>query len=125
MNTYLQVLQKYAVFGGRAPRNEYWMFFLFNILIAMGIGLFCGVLKGLAHVDLTFLIHLYSLALLCPGLAVGIRRLHDTNRSGWWMLLSGIPLIGSIILLVFMCQDSTPADNNFGPNPKAVTMNVW
>jgi uncharacterized membrane protein YhaH (DUF805 family) len=68
-----------------------------------GIGLLSGI---------------YSLAVLIPGIAVSVRRLHDTNRSGWWLLISLIPLIGAIVLLVFMVQDSQEGDNQYGPNPK-------
>ncbi|TJY41720.1 DUF805 domain-containing protein [Cohnella pontilimi] len=62
---------------------------------------------------------LYALAILLPSLAVSVRRLHDTGRSGWWLLIGLIPLIGAIILLVFTCQDSQPGDNRYGPNPRS------
>jgi uncharacterized membrane protein YhaH (DUF805 family) len=120
MNYYVDVIRKYAVFSGRAPRKEYWMFFLCNMIVAVVIAFPIGLLKGFAHIDLTIIVHLYTLALLCPGIAVAMRRLHDTNRSGLWMLLSLIPLVGPIILLVFMASEGTPGDNNFGPNPKAI-----
>lgn len=120
MNTYLEVLKKYAVFSGRAPRKEYWMFALFNVIISFGLGLLFGIISGVANTDLSMLAHLYTLAVLCPSIGVGIRRLHDTGRAGWWMLLAFIPLVGPIVLLVFMCMDSEPGDNRFGPNPKMI-----
>jgi uncharacterized membrane protein YhaH (DUF805 family) len=117
---YLEVLKKYAVFGGRARRKEYWMFFLSNlvisfvlILIDILIGTFspqgsAGLLQGL-----------YSLVVLIPSIAVTVRRLHDTGRSGWWILIALIPFIGGIVLLIFMALDSEPGANQYGLNPKA------
>lgn len=122
MGTYIEVLKKYAVFSGRAPRKEYWMFFLFNIIIAFGLGIVFGILKGMANIDLLWISNIYSLAVLCPGIAVGVRRLHDIDKSGWWLLLAFIPFLGAIALIVMYCMDSTPGDNRFGPNPKAITM---
>ncbi|MFA5185060.1 MAG: DUF805 domain-containing protein [Patescibacteria group bacterium] len=120
MNYYLEVLKKYAVFTGRATRAEYWYFFLFNILASIAIGIVVAVIKSASNdvLNLSLLGNLYSLAVLCPGLAVGIRRLHDTNRSGWWILIGLIPLIGTIILIVFLATDSQPGSNQYGPNPK-------
>ena len=89
------------------------MFFLFNLLIAIGIAIVEGLI-GLPG----FIGVLYSLAVLVPGLAAGARRLHDTNRSGWWQLIAFIPLIGAIVLIVFWAQDSQPGDNQYGANPK-------
>jgi len=112
MSWYLAVLKKYAVFGGRARRKEYWMFVLVNALIAVGL----GVLDG----DQGVLAGLYSLAVLVPSLAVSVRRLHDTNRSGWWLLIALIPLAGAIVLLVFTLQDSDRIENRYGPSPKYI-----
>jgi uncharacterized membrane protein YhaH (DUF805 family) len=116
MNWYLDVLKKYAVFSGRARRKEYWMFCLFNIIIAL-------VLSALGWIAsfLSILSFIYVLAVLIPGIAVSIRRLHDTSRSGWWLLIGLVPLIGAIVLLVFMVQDSQAGENQYGPNPKAAT----
>ncbi len=116
MNWYLTVLRKYAVFSGRACREEYWMFVLFNVIITFVL---CGIellVGGPGVVGA-----LYSLAVLIPSIAVTVRRLHDTNRSGWWLLIGLIPLIGSIVLLVFMVQGSQPDENQYGSNPKAAT----
>ena len=119
MNWYLEVLKKYAVFSGRARRKEYWFFALFNFLFAMAIGFVDGLMgtfnpaTGIGTLGL-----IYALAVLIPGIAVTVRRLHDTDRSGWWLLIILIPLIGAIVLLVFMVFDSKPGQNQYGPNPK-------
>jgi len=121
MNWYLDVLKtKYAQFSGRARRKEYWMFFLFNILISIGLTIIDSITGTLSEAGgIGLLSGLYSLAVLVPGIAVTVRRLHDTERSGLWILIILLPLIGAIVLLVFMCLDGTPADNRFGPSPKA------
>lgn len=116
MNWYLEVLKKYAVFNGRARRAEYWMFFLFNLIIAFVLGFVEGLVGGPGVIGL-----LYSLAVLIPGIAVSARRLHDTDRSGWWLLIAFVPLIGAIVLLVFMIQDSQSGQNRYGANPKEAT----
>jgi uncharacterized membrane protein YhaH (DUF805 family) len=113
MDWYLAVLKKYADFSGRARRKEYWMFALVNLVIAVVLG---GV--GMAAKPFTWLYILYVVGTFIPSLAVGVRRLHDTGRSGWNWLLLLIPLVGAIILIVFLCQDSAPGDNKYGPNPK-------
>lgn len=114
MNWYLEVLKKYAVFSGRAHRKEYWMFFLFNIIIAMLIGLvtgFTGAILGIGTALSDPASAIYSLAILVPSIAVGVRRMHDIGRSGWWILFP-------VVNLVFLCLDSQPGDNEYGPNPK-------
>ena len=116
MDWYLAVLKKYAVFSGRARRKEFWMYILFYFIIAVVLGIIDGVI-GTGGI----LGGLYGLALLVPTLAVSVRRLHDTNRSGWFILIGLIPLIGWIILLVFYCMDSQAGDNQYGPYPKAGT----
>jgi uncharacterized membrane protein YhaH (DUF805 family) len=121
MNWYLEVLRKYAVFSGRARRKEYWMFFLFNLIIFFVLGLIEGFLRIAPQISGSVLATIYALGVLIPGIAVGVRRLHDTNRSGWWLLISLVPLIGAIVILVFMVQDSQPGDNQYGQNPKTAT----
>jgi len=113
MNWYIEVLKKYAVLSGRARRKEYWMFFLFNVIIGLVLG-FIEALAGGPGV----IAGIYSLAVLIPGVAVFVRRLHDTGRSGWWFFIAFVPLVGGIILLVYMVQDSQQGDNQYGPNPK-------
>jgi len=115
MNYYLDVLKKYTVFSGRAGRKEYWMFFLFHLIITFVLVLFAEFIKSR-----TFLPTLYGLAVLLPSLAVFVRRLHDTNHSGWWWFISFIPIVGSIVLLIFLVKDSQPGENQYGPNPKEV-----
>ena len=119
MSWYLEVLQKYAVFSGRARRKEYWMFFLINLIISIvliAIDSLIGTFRPQAGVGL--LQGLYSLAVLIPSLAVTVRRLHDIGRSGWWILIGLIPVIGGIVLLIFALLDSEPGANEYGPNPK-------
>lgn len=99
--------RNYANFNGRARRSEYWYFILLNGLVSL-----------LGATPLFPLVGLYSLAVLVPSLAAGARRLHDTGRSGLWLLLLLIPLVGEIILIVWMCEDSKPGPNQYGPDPK-------
>ncbi len=118
MNWYLAVLKKYAVFQGRARRQEYWYFFLFNIVIAIALGMLDGILDTPGTPESGLLSTLYSLAILVPSIAVGVRRLHDSGRKGWWMLIGLLPLIGALVLLYFFIQDSQPGSNEYGENPK-------
>lgn len=107
------------MFKGRARRKEYWYFVLFNTIISILLSLIdTYVLETNAETGVGILGGLYSLAVFLPSLGVLIRRLHDTGRSGWWIFINLIPLIGSIILLVFLVEDSKPGDNQYGPNPK-------
>ena len=118
MSWYLAVLKKYAVFNGRARRKEYWMFYLVNVLIIIGLILLDDLLGLPQAADIGPLGGLYLVLVLLPAIAVGVRRLHDTGRSGWWLLLSIVPIIGPLVLLVFNVQDSAPGDNRYGANPK-------
>ena len=111
MNWFITALKKYAVFTGRSRRKEYWFFVLFYLLIAIALGIVDGV------TGLGVLSPLGTLALLVPSIAVAIRRLHDVGKSGWWLLLGLVPLVG-LVLLYFMVQDSQPGGNEYGPNPK-------
>lgn len=122
MNWYFEVLKKYAVFSGRARRKEYWHFVLFNIIIII-VFTFIDVIIGTYNeqANIGLLSGVYILVVLIPGIAVAVRRLHDTDRSGWWLLIGLIPLIGGIVLLVFMLQDSKPGANQYGANPKEAT----
>lgn len=102
----------YTKFDGRAARPAYWWWFLFGVLVAIGANIIdailgtWGVINGLA-----------ALALLLPGLSVSIRRLHDTDHTGWWILIGLIPIIGFIVLLIFYLRDSDPGENRYGPPP--------
>ncbi len=119
MKYFLYCLQHYADFNGRARRSEYWYFVLFNLIISFVIGFTFGVIAGILDMPaLANLAYLWSLAVFIPGLAVSARRLHDIGRSGWWLLLSLIPLVGAIILIIWYCKDSQPGANQYGSNPK-------
>jgi uncharacterized membrane protein YhaH (DUF805 family) len=112
---YIKALKKYAVFQGRAGLKEYWSFVLFNIIINFVLALVdskTGNFGAEARVGLFGSI--YNMAVMIPGIAVSVRRLHDTDRSGWWMLIGLIPVIGTIILLVFLVQDRVPGENRYG-----------
>lgn len=124
MNWYLKVLKQYADFSGRARRKEYWMFALFNMIFAIVAMILDNVL-GIAMEGIGYgpLYGLYALAMLIPGLAVGVRRLHDVGKSGWMFLIVLIPLIGGIWLLVLFCTDSEVGSNKWGENPKEVAAN--
>ncbi|MBC3811708.1 DUF805 domain-containing protein [Undibacterium aquatile] len=112
---YVAVLRNYAGFSGRARRKEYWFFLLFNILISTGLTLVDGI-TGSINISsgMGFLGGLYTLGTFIPAIAVTIRRLHDTNRSGWWMLIALIPLIGAIVLLVFLASEGQKTENRYG-----------
>jgi uncharacterized membrane protein YhaH (DUF805 family) len=114
MEWYIGVLKKYAVFDGRARRKEYWMFFLFNIIVSIVLGIIDGVLGTVALFS-----GVYALGILCPAIGVTIRRLHDTGKSGWWIFIGLVPVIGGLWLLYLMVIDGTPGDNQYGPSPKA------
>ena len=119
MNWYLEALKKYATFEGRARRKEYWFFVLFNVLAIIVLEILDVVLGTFSkETGLGLLSGLYAIAVLLPSLAVIVRRLHDTDRSGWWILIEFIPLIGGLVLLIFTLLDSTPGSNRFGPSPK-------
>ncbi len=119
MKWYLAALKKYAVFRGRARRKEYWYFILFNLIITFVFG-FIDNLAGTFNPEtgVGLMGGIYSLAVLLPSIGLTVRRLHDTDRSGWWIFISLIPLIGAIVLLVFMVIDGTSGENRFGANPK-------
>jgi uncharacterized membrane protein YhaH (DUF805 family) len=124
-------LKRYFQFGGRSRRKEYWMFFLFTIILGVIAGIIDGLLGygsartfsgpnqfGASASSNGPVGILVSLGLLIPGIAVAFRRLHDTDRSAWWLLLILIPILGWIALLVFYCEDGTRGPNRFGPDPK-------
>ena len=118
MNYYVEALKKYSDFGGRAMRVEYWTFYLVNFAVSLGISIIGALSGGGAAAALNMVGWIYSLAVLVPGVAVTVRRLHDTNHSGWWTLIVFVPLIGVIILLIWVLTDSQPGANQYGPNPK-------
>ena len=119
MNWYLEAFQKYAVFSGRARRKEYWYFVLFNFLMSIALAFVDNVFGSLnLETGVGLLSGLYSLVVLIPSLSVLVRRLHDTGRSGWWVLIIFIPVLGALVLLVFTLQNSELTENQYGINPK-------
>ncbi|MEV6942237.1 DUF805 domain-containing protein [Streptomyces sp. NPDC051172] len=119
MSWFIEALKKYAVFSGRARRKEYWNFALFIGIIYVVLLVLAVASKSTA---VFALIGVFYLGILLPSLAVSIRRLHDTGRSGWWILFGLVPLVGGITLLVFQCSDSQPGENKYGPNPKEAVL---
>jgi len=119
MNWFVTALKNYAVFSGRSRRSEYWFFVLFYLIIYVVLALVdrtTGTYSSTSGAGL--LTSIFALGMLIPSLSVSVRRLHDTDRSGWWLLIGFIPLIGVIVLIVFFVQDSGAGTNRFGPNPK-------
>jgi uncharacterized membrane protein YhaH (DUF805 family) len=111
------VLGNYTNFSGRARRSEYWWFALTSVIVSVVFNIVSSVSDGLnAIVGLVGLV--YWLGTLIPSLAVAVRRLHDTGRSGWMLLLALIPLVGAIILIVFLASDSAKGSNKYGASPK-------
>ncbi|MDE5906605.1 MAG: DUF805 domain-containing protein [Alistipes sp.] len=114
MNWYLTVIKNhYADFKSRARRQEFWMYMLVNFVISVVL----GIIGSLIH--FTLLGSIYSLAVLVPTLSVGVRRLHDMGKSGWWYLICLVPVLGAIYLIYLWCQDSQAEANEWGANPKA------
>jgi uncharacterized membrane protein YhaH (DUF805 family) len=122
MEWYLMVWKRYAEFNGRSRRKEYWMYTLFNIIVYMVLyvaGLL-ALLKGSLSILFFSLVVVYALAQLVPSLAVAVRRLHDIDKSGWWIFISLVPIVGGIALIVLLALEGTPGNNQFGPSPKAI-----
>lgn len=122
MYWYMEVMRKYFVFSGRARRKEYWTFQLINLVIV--VALLVAIIPPLISNSQNFFpmflavfLCIFALAMVIPGLAVAVRRLHDIGFSGWWFLIAFVPL-GSLVLLVLHLLDSTPGANRYGPNPK-------
>jgi uncharacterized membrane protein YhaH (DUF805 family) len=112
---YLAALKKYAVFDGRAPRREYWLFTLLNLaifVILIGVDFYA---LGATALDTGVLSTVYSVAVIMPSVAVAVRRLHDTNRSAWWFLIGFVPIGGGIALVVLLCLAGTAGNNRYGP----------
>jgi len=117
MHWYLEVLRKYTLFTGRSRRSEYWYFTLFNLIVITVLWFIDSVMRKIVGFGMFGI--LYGLAVLLPGIAVSIRRLHDTDRSGWWMLLALVPIVG-LVLIVLLAEDSNAGTNRYGQNPKLV-----
>lgn len=113
MDFYLKAMKQYADFNGRARRKEYWMFTLFYVIAIVVASIIDGIIGYPIVAGIAVLAH------IIPGLAVGVRRMHDLDKSGWMLLVSIIPIVGGIWLFVLTVLDGTPGDNQYGPNPKA------
>jgi uncharacterized membrane protein YhaH (DUF805 family) len=111
-------LRNYATFTGRARRSEFWFFWLFNLLLHMAAAVLDAAILG----DGTLLNSLVSLGLLLPNVAVSVRRLHDVGRSGWWLLIGLVPLVGIVVLLLWYTARGEEGANRFGPDPRGVPL---
>lgn len=109
-------LNNYVGFAGRARRSEFWWFWLFNVIVQI----VCGILDGILLGGSGILGAIASLGLLLPGLAVSVRRLHDTGRSGWWILIGLVPLVGIILLIIWYVNRGEDGPNRFGPDPRGL-----
>ena len=118
MHWYTEVIRRYADFDGRSGRPEFWWFTLANLIVVAVLWIVLGVAVGFSTAQLV--VDLYSLGVLLPSIGVEIRRLHDTNRSGWWILIAIIPIVGSIILIVFLASAGTAGANRYGEAPAPV-----
>ena len=122
LSWYLAALRKYFFFQGRARRKEYWYFFLFSavfVWLAMFLDFMLGTFS--MELEIGLLSGCFSIAMVAPYIAVSVRRLHDTNRSGWWFLLQFIPIVGTIWFLILMVLDGQAGENRFGADPKLGT----
>ena len=117
MQYWIQCLKKYAVFSGRARRREYWLFALFNVIF-MFLGDFFVAMLAPEYSNMYQIV--WNLVTGVPSLAVFVRRMHDIGKSGWWFLFAFIPVVGAIVLLIFLCKDSQPESNVYGENPKLI-----
>ncbi len=123
MNYYIMVLRKYAEFTGRSRRSEYWFFALFNFIIVMVLATLSGMWdldSNSPNMIFLSLYVVYNLFVLVPSFAVAVRRLHDVGKSGWWLLIGLIPVIGSIWLIVLFATNGDTGSNEYGENPKEV-----
>lgn len=131
MEYMLLPLKRYADFSGRSRRKEYWMFALGYILFAIALGIVGVILGGFPSGEpsggasvMMILLGLLVLALIIPSIAVQVRRFHDQDKSGWFVLINFVPYVGGLIVLVFMCLDGTRGPNRFGPDPKETAADV-
>ena len=122
MNWFITALKKYATFSGRSQRSEFWYFVLFYLIICAVLSVVDGIFGTFnMKTGVGFITSIFSLAMLLPAISVTVRRLHDIGHSGWLSLISFIPLVGAIVLIAFLAQDSEAGQNRFGENLKAAT----
>lgn len=115
-NYFLEAYRKYATFGGRASRKEFWFFMLFYSIIILALAIVDSILFGVDD-DGALLPGLFGLASILPFVAITCRRLHDINKSGWWQLIQIVPIIGFIVLVVWLAKAGDAGDNQYGPKP--------
>ncbi len=108
MNYYIRVFKKYADFEGRDTRPQYWYFYLINLMVSI----------FLSFINTDVLVSLYALVILIPSLAVGVRRLHDIGKSGWWLLISLIPIVGWVWIIILLATKGEDKPNKYGSVPK-------
>ncbi len=134
MKYYLKALQNYTEFSGRSTRSEYWFFVLFNFIFAitamiidniLGTTFKMDTINGAMIIPYGYIYLLYALAVFLPSLALTVRRLHDVGKSGWFILIGLIPIVGAIWLLVLMVTDSDPRDNEYGSNPYSMPLETY
>lgn len=118
---YLEALRKWAQFDGRSSRKAYWMFVLINLLVSLTLVIVDLMIQARIPTYPRAVSVLYGLAMLVPSIAAGVRRLHDTSRSGWWFLMILVPIVGLLILLFFFARQGQPGENAYGPEPTSVT----
>ena len=121
MDWYLNVLKNYFGFGGRARRKEYWMFILVNIIFTFVLSVLDRMFGWQRTGGEGILTTIYAILVFIPWWAVQFRRLHDTDRSAWWLLVLLIPIVGWLVIIIFNCQNGTPGENRFGENPKQLS----
>ena len=130
MRYYLEALKKYAVFHGRAHRAEFWWFVLFNAIFSYALNVTFGASVGVPEESISsaspqaVLPAIYGLAMFLPAIGVSIRRLHDTNRNGWWLLIALFPIVGAIVLIVFYAQAGDTGEKRFGADPKENVLGI-
>ncbi|TMX44016.1 DUF805 domain-containing protein [Vibrio rotiferianus] len=116
---YYKVILNYTNFNGRARRQEYWYFTLVNVLVNLVMGIIDRVIGSVMQMDnFGFFGVIYALFIIIPSIAVTVRRLHDSGRTGWWALIAFVPVIGILVLLYFLIQDSEEGSNQYGVSPK-------
>jgi uncharacterized membrane protein YhaH (DUF805 family) len=123
MNEFMAVIKNYAGFSGRAGRREYWMFFLIYMLIYIGLAILTAVMPKMLGTIFGILTAVFLLGMLVPTIAVGVRRMHDTDHSGWWLLLSIVPLAGLYVLYLLIIE-GTSGPNRFGESPAPMIANA-
>lgn len=133
MKHYINAISNYSNFSGRARRSEYWYFILFNIIFGVAAVILDNLLGSTFNIDIPgadsmplpygYIYLAYSVFVFLPAIAVWVRRLHDVGKSGWFLLIVFIPVIGGIWLLILALQDSQPGENKYGPNPKGFNLN--